>query len=200
MYSHALAACRAQARRSTRALFPALGDTPKALPAPSLTALSTPPSTTLIDDTLAKGASLIHTDGASSNDTLFRLALTQGATPQLRLDREQQFGSAAPAMPSMEMDEARGGLRGSDHGQPAGMFGQSATGFGRRVGSLVNPVCCVHLNTRRQRGGAEFPLTGRKHSAEGTLSVADALRAFFIRLRVAHHDNAGSPALRASAD
>src|SRR6266550_6810332 len=50
---------------------------------------------------------------------------------------------------------------------------------------LVNQVCRVNLNCQCQRGPDVFPFAGRKDSAEGTLSVSDALRAFSIRSMVA---------------
>jgi glyceraldehyde-3-phosphate dehydrogenase (NADP+) len=43
----------------------------------------------------------------------------------------------------------------------------------------------VNLNSQCQRGPDVFPFTGRKDSAEGTLSVSDALRVFSIRALVA---------------
>lgn len=43
----------------------------------------------------------------------------------------------------------------------------------------------VNINCQCQRGPDVFPFTGRKDSAEGTLSVVDALRAFSIRSLVA---------------
>ncbi|MCL4760033.1 MAG: NADP-dependent glyceraldehyde-3-phosphate dehydrogenase, partial [Rhodocyclaceae bacterium] len=46
-------------------------------------------------------------------------------------------------------------------------------------------VCRVNLNCQCQRGPDVFPFTGRKDSAEGTLSVHDALRSFSIRSMVA---------------
>ncbi|MEL4895494.1 hypothetical protein P9B04_08570, partial [Crocosphaera sp. Alani8] len=58
-------------------------------------------------------------------------------------------------------------------------------GFLRRYDPLVNQVCRVNLNSQCQRGPDTFPFTGRKDSAEGTLSVHDALRAFSIRTLVA---------------
>ncbi|MEN6328042.1 MAG: NADP-dependent glyceraldehyde-3-phosphate dehydrogenase, partial [Syntrophomonas sp.] len=42
-----------------------------------------------------------------------------------------------------------------------------------------------NMNSQCQRGPDVFPFTGRKDSAEGTLSVLDALRAFSIRTLVA---------------
>ncbi|HET7394707.1 MAG TPA: NADP-dependent glyceraldehyde-3-phosphate dehydrogenase, partial [Candidatus Binatia bacterium] len=50
---------------------------------------------------------------------------------------------------------------------------------------LVNQVCRVNINSQCQRGPDIFPFTGRKDSAEGTLSVSDALRVFTIRTLVA---------------
>jgi glyceraldehyde-3-phosphate dehydrogenase (NADP+) len=53
------------------------------------------------------------------------------------------------------------------------------------VDALVNQVCRVNINSQCQRGPDAFPFTGRKDSAEGTLSVSDALRVFSIRTVVA---------------
>ncbi|HTX89892.1 MAG TPA: hypothetical protein VMC09_01635, partial [Anaerolineales bacterium] len=55
----------------------------------------------------------------------------------------------------------------------------------RLIDPLVNQVCRVNLNSQCQRGPDVFPFTGRKDSAEGTLSVSDALRVFSIRTLVA---------------
>jgi glyceraldehyde-3-phosphate dehydrogenase (NADP+) len=43
----------------------------------------------------------------------------------------------------------------------------------------------INLNSQCQRGPDSFPFNGRKDSAEGTLSVTDALRVFSIRTVVA---------------
>ncbi len=43
----------------------------------------------------------------------------------------------------------------------------------------------MHVNSQCKRGPDTFPFTGRKDSAEGTLSVSDALRVFTIRTLVA---------------
>src|SRR3712207_8478305 len=50
---------------------------------------------------------------------------------------------------------------------------------------LVNQVSRVNINCQCQRGPDVFPFTGRKDSAEGTLSVTDALRSFSIRSMIA---------------
>jgi glyceraldehyde-3-phosphate dehydrogenase (NADP+) len=56
--------------------------------------------------------------------------------------------------------------------------------------TLVNQVCRVNLNSQCQRGPDVLPFTGRKDSAEGTLSVSDALRVFSIRALVAAKEDA----------
>ena len=53
------------------------------------------------------------------------------------------------------------------------------------VDSFVNQVSRVNINAQCQRGPDIFPFTGRKDSAQSTLSVSDALRAFSIRSMVA---------------
>jgi len=59
----------------------------------------------------------------------------------------------------------------------------------------VNQVCRVNLNSQCQRGPDVFPFTGRKDSAEGTLSVSDALRVFSIRTLVAAKEHPANRAL-----
>jgi glyceraldehyde-3-phosphate dehydrogenase (NADP+) len=63
------------------------------------------------------------------------------------------------------------------------------------VDALANLVCRVNINCQCQRGPDLFPFAGRKDSAEGTLSVSDALRAFSIRSMAAAKSTPGSEAL-----
>jgi glyceraldehyde-3-phosphate dehydrogenase (NADP+) len=65
------------------------------------------------------------------------------------------------------------------------------------IDRLANQVCRINLNSQCQRGPDVFPFTGRKDSAEGTLSVFDALRSFSIRTMVAaKQDVAGKEVIR----
>jgi len=73
----------------------------------------------------------------------------------------------------------------SEHGQQVSIFSEDADTIGRLVDPLVNQVCRVNINCQCQRGPDVFPFTGRKDSAEGTLSVTDALRSFSIRSMIA---------------
>ena len=55
----------------------------------------------------------------------------------------------------------------------------------RMIDAFSNQVGRINLNAQSQRGPDSFPFNGRKDSAEGTLSIADALRVFSIRTIVA---------------
>jgi len=65
------------------------------------------------------------------------------------------------------------------------LFGRDSGRIASLIDHLVNQVCRVNVNSQCQRGPDTFPFTGRKDSAEGTLSVTDALRVFSIRTLVA---------------
>src|SRR5207249_9614924 len=79
--------------------------------------------------------------------------------------------------------------------QQASVFGRDARVVGPLVDVLVNQVCRVNLNAQCQRGPDVYPFTGREDSAEGTLSVYDALRSFSIRSMVAAPDGETNKAL-----
>jgi hypothetical protein len=68
------------------------------------------------------------------------------------------------------------------------VFGNDPRVVGPLIDVLANQVCRVNLNAQCQRGPDVYPFTGRKDSAEGTLSVSDALRCFSIRSMVAAPD------------
>ena len=77
----------------------------------------------------------------------------------------------------------------SPYGQQASIFGSVPEAVAQLVDPLINQVCRVNINSQCQRGPDSYPFCGRKNSAEGTLSVFDALRAFSIRSLVAAKKN-----------
>ena len=70
-------------------------------------------------------------------------------------------------------------------GQQLSIFGNDSKQVGRLVDAFANQVGRININAQCQRGPDSFPFNGRKNSAEGTLSVHDALRVFSIRTLVA---------------
>jgi acyl-CoA reductase-like NAD-dependent aldehyde dehydrogenase len=77
----------------------------------------------------------------------------------------------------------------SSHGQQVAIFGTDVNQISELIDETVNQVSRVNINAQCQRGPDSFPFTGRKDSAEGTLSVTAALRSFSIRTVVATKAN-----------
>jgi aldehyde dehydrogenase (NAD+) len=151
------------------------------LPAPHRTAYMAE----AIEDAKAHGARVVNAGGGSFCGTLFRPAVVYPVREGMKLYREEQFGPVVPVMTYTDVRDALEYVTTSDHGQQVSIFGSDPAQIGALVDPLVNQVCRVNINCQCQRGPDTFPFAGRKDSAEGTLSVRDALRAFSIRSMVA---------------
>jgi glyceraldehyde-3-phosphate dehydrogenase (NADP+) len=141
--------------------------------------------TELIEDAKAKGARVINPGGGGVCASLFNPAVVFPVTERVRLYREEQFGPVVPVMPFEDVATALDYIITSEHGQQVSIFSANPDWISALVDPLVNQVCRVNLNCQCQRGPDVFPFTGRKDSAEGTLSVTDALRSFSIRSMLA---------------
>jgi aldehyde dehydrogenase (NAD+) len=139
----------------------------------------------LVEDAKAKGARVVNEDGGSVAGTLFYPAVVYPVEQGMKLYREEQFGPVVPVMPFEDIEMALEYVTTSEHGQQVSIFSSNPDQVGRLVDPLVNQVCRVNINCQCQRGPDVFPFTGRKDSAEGTLSVTDALRSFSIRSMIA---------------
>jgi glyceraldehyde-3-phosphate dehydrogenase (NADP+) len=138
-----------------------------------------------LEDAIAKGACIVNDGGGAFSATMFYPAVLYPVRPGMRLYREEQFGPVIPVMAFDAVEEALEYVITSEHGQQVSIFGSDPDQIGALVDPLVNQVCRVNINCQCQRGPDVFPFAGRKDSAEGTLSVSDALRAFSIRSMVA---------------
>lgn len=141
--------------------------------------------TDCIRDAELKGAGVINPGGGSSCKSLFYPAIVYPVREGMRLFREEQFGPVLPVIPFEDVEFALDYVAGAENGQQVSIFSADPELIGRLVDPLVNQVCRVNINCQCQRGPDVFPFTGRKDSAEGTLSVTDALRSFSIRSMIA---------------
>lgn len=139
----------------------------------------------LVADAVAQGAKVCNEAGGRSRHSFFYPALVYPVTPSMRLYDEEQFGPVIPVVPFDSVEEPIRYVVESNFGQQLSLFGSDPETLAPLIDPLVNQVCRVNLNSQCQRGPDVFPFTGRKGSAEGTLSVSDALRAFSIRTLVA---------------
>lgn len=139
----------------------------------------------LVQDAESHGARVVNEGGGATCHTFFHPAVLAPVTRDMRVYEEEQFGPVVPIVPYDDLATPLQYVVDSHYGQQVSVFGQDADGVASLVDALVNQVCRVNINSQCQRGPDTFPFTGRKDSAEGTLSVSDALRVFSIRTVVA---------------
>lgn len=164
-----------------------------------LTPLPEPTKPAYIADVIAEaegmGARVMNDGGGQTAESLVFPAVIYPVTEGMKLYREEQFGPVVPVVPFDNIEEPIEYLITDDHGQQASIFGTDTDQIARLVDPLVNVVSRVNINAQCQRGPDTFPFTGRKDSAERTLSVEDALRQFSIRTVVATKDTATNKAI-----
>jgi acyl-CoA reductase-like NAD-dependent aldehyde dehydrogenase len=131
------------------------------------------------------GASVINENGGVTVESFVYPAILYPVNEKMKLFREEQFGPIIPVVKFHSIEEPVQYLIDSPHGQQVSIFSMEANEIASLIDPLVNQVSRVNINCQCQRGPDVFPFTGRKDSAEGTLSVVDALRAFSIRSLVA---------------
>lgn len=148
-----------------------------------------------IADAESKGAKIMNENGAIQNGTLFFPAVLYPVIDGMKLYREEQFGPIVPIVSFKELQEPIDYMITSNFGQQVSIFGTDTHEISHLIDGLVNQVSRVNLNVQCQRGPDTFPFTGRKDSAEGTLSVYDALRSFSIRTVVATKENKDNKAI-----
>ena len=138
-----------------------------------------------LEDARRNGASVLNEAGGEHFGTYCHPAVVYPVTPEMQLYTVEQFGPVIPVIPFTDLSEPIHYVVNSNYGQQVSIFGKEPDQMARLIDPLVNQVCRVNINSQCQRGPDSFPFTGRKDSAEGTLSVSDALRVFSIRTLVA---------------
>jgi acyl-CoA reductase-like NAD-dependent aldehyde dehydrogenase len=139
----------------------------------------------LIEDARIHGAEVMNEHGGSIKETFFYPAILYPVNSKMKIYTEEQFGPIIPVVAFDSIEEPIQYIIESTHGQQVSIFSKNKTELANLIDPLVNQVSRVNINCQCQRGPDSFPFTGRKDSAEGTLSVMDALRSFSIRSLVA---------------
>lgn len=142
----------------------------------------------LVMDAESKGAKVINESGGESNGTFLYPAVVYPVKKNMRLWTEEQFGPVIPFTYFEDIKEPLDYVVNSNYGQQVSIFSKDPKKVSELTDILVNQVSRVNLNSQCQRGPDILPFTGRKDSAEGTLSVSDALRVFSIRSLFAFKD------------
>jgi len=139
----------------------------------------------LVADAQDKGAKVINPNGGQTRASFFYPAVLYPVNAGMRVYQEEQFGPVVPIVPYRDLETVIDYVLESDFGQQLSIFGTDSAQVGRLVDTFANQVGRININAQCQRGPDTYPFNGRKNSAEGTLSVHDALRVFSIRTLVA---------------
>jgi glyceraldehyde-3-phosphate dehydrogenase (NADP+) len=126
----------------------------------------------------ADGGGIVH-------GKYFHPAVLFPVNSHMRVYHEEQFGPVIPIVPFEEIGTVLDYVKTSNYGQQASIFSQDPKRISELVDYLSTQVCRININTQCQRGPDSFPFTGRKDSAEGTVSNTDTFKAFSIRTMVA---------------
>jgi glyceraldehyde-3-phosphate dehydrogenase (NADP+) len=155
----------------------------------SLTPLPEPGKTAylseLVDDAIQHGAKVMNENGGEIFHTFFYPAVLYPVNDKMKIYFEEQFGPVVPIRSFEGEKEVIEYILNSNFGQQLSIFGKDSKMIGHLIDAFANQVGRININAQCQRGPDMFPFNGRKDSAEGTLSVTDALRVFSIRSLVA---------------
>jgi glyceraldehyde-3-phosphate dehydrogenase (NADP+) len=142
-----------------------------------------------VADAVEHGARVINEGGGTTLGTFFQPAVVFPVTPAMKLYSEEQFGPIVPIATWRDEAEIDQFMRHSAYGQQVALFGRDPRRIATLIDALANQICRININSQCRRGPDAFPFSGRKDSAEGTLSITDALRVFSIRTLVATASN-----------
>lgn len=143
----------------------------------------------LVKDANTYGAKVMNEHGGNINETFFYPAVLYPANSKMKVYHEEQFGPVIPVISFDSIDQPLKYIMESNYGQQVSIFGTQTENIAKLIDPLINQLSRVNINSQCQRGPDTFPFNGRKDSAQGTLSVFDALRVFSIRTIVATKEN-----------
>ncbi|MFC1697605.1 NADP-dependent glyceraldehyde-3-phosphate dehydrogenase [Nanoarchaeota archaeon] len=146
----------------------------------------------LVMDAQANGAKIVNNGGLRedgkfkvSDHTFFSPVVIYPVNDKMKIFQQEQFGPIVPIIPFDDINEPLNYVVNSEFGQQLSIFGKDIDTISKLIDPLTNQVSRININCQCQRGPDQYPFTGRKDSAEGTLSVTDALKVFSIRTMVA---------------
>jgi len=143
----------------------------------------------LVEDAKKNGANIVNENGGEINGTFFYPAVLYPVNSKMKVYHEEQFGPVIPVLSYKDIEEPLQYILESKYGQQVSIFGTNTENIAKLIDPLINQLSRVNINSQCQRGPDTFPFNGRKDSAQGTLSVFDALRVFSIRTIVATKEN-----------
>lgn len=145
-----------------------------------------------ISDALSRGASILNEQdgGGAIFKSLVHPTVLYPVNSEMKIYHEEQFGPIIPIVPFASLAEPIEYVMDSPYGQQVSIFSQDADSISILLDTLAHQVGRINLNSQCQRSPDTFPFNGRKDSADGTLSVNEALYAFSVDSVVVTKQNA----------
>ena len=128
----------------------------------------------LIDDALAKGATLVC--GGKSDSTLMPATLLDDVTPQMRIYHEESFGPVKPVVRVDGVDEAVRVANDNPYGLSAAVFGRDIARAWEVANCIDSGIC--HVNGPTVHDEAQMPFGGVKDSGYGRFGGKAGIDAF----------------------
>jgi glyceraldehyde-3-phosphate dehydrogenase (NADP+) len=134
----------------------------------------------IIADALDKGAEVINLEAGDDRaaGSLLRPVILYPVNDRMAVYHEEQFGPVIPVVPFTDIATPIESITQSRFGQQVSLFGQDKELIGELIDMLSMQVGRININTQSQRSPDNFVFGGRKDSAEGSLSVDEALLTF----------------------
>ncbi|VCU68684.1 Vanillin dehydrogenase [Pigmentiphaga humi] len=128
----------------------------------------------LIDDALAKGATLVC--GGKAENTLMPATLLDNVTPQMRIYHEESFGPAKPVVRVDGVEEAVRVANDNPYGLSAAVFGRDIARAWDVANRIDSGIC--HVNGPTVHDEAQMPFGGVKDSGYGRFGGKAGIDAF----------------------
>jgi len=141
----------------------------------------------LISDATDKGAQVVNASngGGEVSGAIMKPAVVAPVTSSMRLWHEEQFGPVVPVAVYKNIEEVYDYIRKMPYGQQAAIFSNNAEASAEILDVLSTAVGRININTQCGRSPDVLPFSGRRSSANGTLSVSEALKQFSIETVIA---------------
>ncbi|QDK79880.1 NADP-dependent glyceraldehyde-3-phosphate dehydrogenase [Spirosoma sp. KCTC 42546] len=135
-----------------------------------------------IQDALDHGATVLNNghDPEFVTGSLIKPTVLFPVNDQMIIYRDEQFGPLVPVVPFEDSQLPIDYITQSPYGQQVSLFSQDPITLSVMIDKLTGQVGRININAQCQRSPDSFPFSGRKDSAEGTLSIVDALNAFSV--------------------
>jgi glyceraldehyde-3-phosphate dehydrogenase (NADP+) len=149
----------------------------------------------LIADAVKKGAKIQNKNGGSviggPESTLMVPAVLYPVTPDMNVYHEEQFGPIVPITTYDDLDSVLKFGQEGPFGQQVSIFGQDPDQTTRLLDGFSSVFGKINLNSQCGRSPDTLPMSGRRSSAMGVMSVKDALTEFSIPTVVAYKGVSG---------